>query len=95
MAKHKDLYFSLKRNFKIVPSPPSVLESKEQGRGCRPVSSVLWSAAEGGCRPGSVRAAGEASAPITPQQSRRSPRWLSAASRRASHSFHRAECLFD
>jgi hypothetical protein len=32
MAKHKDLYFSLKRNFKIVLSPPSVLESKEQGR---------------------------------------------------------------
>lgn len=41
MAKHKDLYFSLKRNFKIVLSPHSVLESKEQGRGlsCVPAFS--------------------------------------------------------
>lgn len=41
MAKHKDLYFSLKRNFKIVLSPHSVLESKGQGRGlsCIPAFS--------------------------------------------------------
>lgn len=45
MAMHKDLFFSLKRNFKIVLSPHSVLKLKK-GEGTRSCTSASLETAE-------------------------------------------------